>query len=126
MKLLLCYGSLRKKSKRGYNFNRFGGQKYLRTIAVPGYEMYSLVHYPAACEGKETIICELHEVQEPSFIEIQRMELMSGYFEKQIVLDEIPRGGPLSGNFHTVASLFVFSNPVVLQKLPHVKNGDWS
>ena len=81
MKYLLVFGSLRKNSKRGYNYDRFGkgSQKYIKDVELNDFEMYNLGSYPAICKGKGKIKCELHEVEDTAAHSIERMEIGSGY-----------------------------------------------
>ena len=90
MHYCLMYGSLRRYSKRGYNFNRFaqyGEQIYIRDVKLNGYEMYDLGAYPAVCVGTGIIKCELHAVTNEVFNYIEAMELRVGYFPKTIKLN---------------------------------------
>jgi gamma-glutamylcyclotransferase (GGCT)/AIG2-like uncharacterized protein YtfP len=115
---MLVFGSLRKNSKRGYNFDRFGGgsQKYLNDIELDGFEMYDLGAYPGICHGTGKIKCELHLVKDEPFTFIQRMEKGAGYHEEQIKL-----------NNDIVATIFMKHKDYFIQnKFPQVKNGDWN
>lgn len=87
---VLFYGSFKKYSKRGYNFNRFaqyGEQIYIRDVKLKGYEMYDLGAYPAVCEGEGRIKAELHAVTNKAFNYIEAMELGAGYSPKTIKLN---------------------------------------
>lgn len=112
---LLVFGSLRKTSTKGYNFNRFGfnTQKYIKNVILNGYEMYNLGSYPAICEGDGKIKCELHEVNTTAFQKILIMENGAGYTEKQIKLED-----------GTVASIFTMEKEKI-KNYPRIKSGDW-
>jgi gamma-glutamylcyclotransferase (GGCT)/AIG2-like uncharacterized protein YtfP len=114
MPLLLVYGSLRKTSKRGFNFNRFGGQTYIRTLELDGYRMHSYGAYPAVTpDPGGSIVAEVHEVEPEAFNCIKRMELGAGYTYNKVTLDD-----------GEVATIYVAEdlNP---DKYPHVVDGDW-
>lgn len=110
---LLVFGSLRKNSKRGYNFNRFGGQTFLKEVDLDGFKMVSLGPYPAIYKGEGKIKCELHKVAAQAYKNIYRMELGAGYEELTLDLDNIK------------ASIFVMDKNR-LENYPVVKNGDWN
>lgn len=108
----LFYGSLKSTH---YNFNRFLGQKLIKPdIELSGYDMYSLIHYPAICKGKGTIKCELHEIDDDSWDSISVMERNAGYTEERINIDGIQ------------ASLFVMSKDKLKKyNAQLVKDGNW-
>jgi gamma-glutamylcyclotransferase (GGCT)/AIG2-like uncharacterized protein YtfP len=116
MPLMLVFGSLRKHSKRGFNFNRYGGQKFLRSFRLPGYLMRSFRHYPAIVRGEENdeITVELHEVEEKAYNAIVRMELGAGYLPVEV---DIPEGK---------ATIFVWRTPHTIEEYPLVTTGDWN
>lgn len=114
MRYLLVFGSLRKNSRRGYNYQRFGGQKYIKDIQLNGFDMVSLGGYPAISEGSGTIKTELHEVEDISYGSIYRMEIGAGYYEKVIKLDDDIK-----------ASIFLMDKEKV-GKYQKVKSGDWN
>jgi gamma-glutamylcyclotransferase (GGCT)/AIG2-like uncharacterized protein YtfP len=114
MKYLLVFGSLRQNSKRGYNWNRFGGQTFVKNIPLTGYEMYSVGPYPTICEGEGVIQTELHTVEDSAFKKIQLMERGAGYDEKTVIIDGIE------------ASIFVWNKSEIEESnLPRVESGDW-
>lgn len=116
MKYILVFGSLRLNSKRGYNFNRFRGQEYIKDIELKGYEMYSLTNYPAICEGKNNIKCELHSVEDNSAKMIERMELGAGYSPKTVTVD-------LNGE-KVDATIYTWPKER-LKQYPKVESGNW-
>jgi len=111
MKNILVYGSLRKDH---YNFNRCGKQKFVKAMKLNGYDLFSLGSYPAILEGKGDLVVELHEVDDLTHKNIQRMELGAGYSEKPIEVDGV------------TASLYVFNNKNIAKTQTQVKSGDWS
>lgn len=112
--LCLFFGSLRLHSKRGYNHDRFGDgtQRYIRTLTIDGYDLYSLGAYPAICPGAGKVVCELHEVEGRAFRGIQAMERGAGYTEATI---DLPEGA---------ATIFTY-DPNHLMGCPKVASGDW-
>lgn len=116
MKHLLVFGSLRQNSKRGYNFNRFGGQEYIKDIELNGFEMYNLGSYPAICEGEGKIKCELHSVKEEAANYIERMEIGAGYTGKTIKTE-------LNGQ---IVDATIYTWPKSrLQKYNRIESGNW-
>lgn len=109
-KYALFYGSLKKDH---YNFNRFGGQTFVKEVELDGYELFNLGSYPAILEGKGKIIAELHEVTPEAFASIRRMEIGAGYSEKQKEIDG------------EKASLFVFSESRIRNAFPKIEDGNW-
>ncbi len=115
MKYILVFGSLRQNSKRGYNFNRFGGQTYIKDFELPCFKMYDLKYYPAICltdDKNDKIKCELHSIEDEAFKCVQRMEAGAGYKELKIS----------DGNKE--CSIFCMDKDQ-LKDYPEVKNGDW-
>lgn len=81
---ILVYGSLRKNSVRGYNFQRFGSQVVLACDTIRNFQLYSRINgsYPAALyTGNLTdkIVVEVHNVTEATFEKIKKMEVGAGY-----------------------------------------------
>lgn len=112
---ILVFGSLREKSKRGYNFNRFGGQEFVKPVTLNGFEMYDLGAYPTICEGEGSIQCELHTVEPDAFKNIQRMEKGAGYEEKTVDVDGVQ------------ATIFVWDKKQIERYgLKRVDSGDWN
>ncbi len=113
-KYLLVFGSLRKNSKRGYNYNRFGegSQKYIKDVILDGFEMFDLKYYPAICKGQGKIKCELHTVEDQAYTEIYHMEIGAGYSELKLPVEGVE------------ASIFVWPAER-LQDKPKVESGDW-
>ncbi len=114
---MLFFGSLRKNSKRGYNFDRFqkGGQKYIKDVWLNGWQMYDLGAYPAIARGafNSKIKCELHEVNDFCFERIQSMEAGAGYKELELDVDKIK------------ATIF-YMDAKSLQGCNIVFSGDWN
>jgi gamma-glutamylcyclotransferase (GGCT)/AIG2-like uncharacterized protein YtfP len=112
MKHILVFGSLRQHSKRGYNFDRFSGQKFIRNIELDGFEMYDLGSFPAICRGQGKIKAELHSVEDVAAERIERMEIGAGYKSIPIDIDNIK------------ASIYIMDKER-LQGYPKVESGDW-
>jgi gamma-glutamylcyclotransferase (GGCT)/AIG2-like uncharacterized protein YtfP len=112
MPLFLVYGSLRATSKRGYNFNRFGKdtQRYIRTLTLPGFNLYSLGVYPCITRGDNELVAELHDVDDKAARHIERMEIGAGYEPTTVTL---PEGK---------ATIFVYPKPCG----ELVPSGDWN
>jgi gamma-glutamylcyclotransferase (GGCT)/AIG2-like uncharacterized protein YtfP len=115
MKHILVFGSLRKNSKRGYNFDRCGKQVFIKQIKLQGFELYDWGAFPTVCEGIGEITAELHSVDETTFARIERMELGAGYQERLINIDGID------------ATIFVWAKKDIIKlKLDKVESGDWA
>lgn len=115
MNYLIVYGSLRKYSKKGYNFDRFGvaSQTFLRNIILDGFELYDTgFGYPAVCKGDGFVRAELHTVTDKAFEQIKKMELNSSY--KEIKFDKSL----------TNASLFVMDKNK-LTNCKKIDSGNW-
>lgn len=112
---ILSFGSLRKTSSKGYNFDRFGkgSQKYIKDVWLDGWDMFSLINYPAIAKGAGKIKCELQEVSKDAYEKICGMERSAGYQETQIDVDGIK------------ATLF-YMDAKDLQGRNLVTGGDWS
>lgn len=85
----LFYGTLRQNGskEKTYNFNRFGGQTYIKTLTIPGFKMINLGYYPGVIEGDGNIVVELHDVTEEAAQKIYFMEKGAGYLSKYIEID---------------------------------------
>lgn len=114
MKNLLVFGSLRKTSKRGYNYQRFGGQNFIKKLTLDGFEMYSLGAYPAICKGEGKIKCELHEVEDVAAERIERMEIGAGYTPVNINLEK-----------NVTATIYTWPKDK-LKGCVKVQDGDWN
>jgi gamma-glutamylcyclotransferase (GGCT)/AIG2-like uncharacterized protein YtfP len=114
---LLVYGSLRKGE---FNHERFGKNSlsYIKTIAIPDFKMYSLIHYPAAVPIKDktrVIICDVVECTEDVFNLIRRMEQLAGYIMTSVTYE---------GENHY---MFIMApTKRFLNDLRVVESGDWS
>jgi gamma-glutamylcyclotransferase (GGCT)/AIG2-like uncharacterized protein YtfP len=109
----LFYGSLRKVE--GYNFGRCGKQKYIKTLTLDGYDLYSLGAYPAVVDGKGKVVVELHEIPNAQTAEyIRQMELGAGYEERVVNVDDVD------------AYLYVYKGNNRLNPELKVEHGDWS
>lgn len=108
--VVAVYGSLKKNC---FNHTAFGfnQSKYIKTIRVPGYELYDVGYIPVAVATKDTsksIVAELYDVPSDIYIAVKRMELGAGYSEVELhiggyravmwVYDSIPKYGTLIPN----------------------------
>lgn len=111
---ILVYGSLRKGE---YNFNSFkslfGDEfKYVKTMQINGYDLFSLGAYPAIKEGKGDLIVDLINCSDECKNSIDRMELGAGYTRHIIEIDK-----------NITATLYVYlGNP----STERIVSGDWS
>lgn len=89
MKKCLFYGTLRKNGPREktYNYNRFGGQIYIKTLKIKGFKMADLGYYPCIFKADGEIVVELHNVESEAAKNIEMMELGAGYKFEDIDLD---------------------------------------
>ncbi len=121
MKFMLFFGSLRKNSKRGYNYNSFGKdtQKYLQDYHLDGFEMYGVAGgaFPAVCEGNGQIKTELHLVSDEAAYCIENMELGAGYTPKKVSV--------CYNDEKIDATMYVWPKERLIGKTL-VKSGDWN
>jgi len=115
MKHLLVFGSLRKNSKRGYNYQRCGNQEFIKELQLDGFDMYSLGAYPAICKGNGKIKCELHSVDTKTFERINNMELGAGYSALNINLEK-----------NLVATIYTWPEERLKNNYKKVESGDWN
>lgn len=124
--LILSYGTLRSTNPGGkdyktYNFNRFGGQKYLKTLKISGFEMFSLGPYPTISEGNGEIVVELHSVdnENHAFDSIKMMESGAGYKEKQVNVE-------YNGE-NVTATIFYYPRARLTEQVLNqkIESGDW-
>jgi len=117
MPKMLVFGSLRKNSSRGYNYDRFGegSQKYIKDVELDGFEMYDLGAYPTIVEGIGKIKTELHEVTDYAFTRIKSMEAGAGYSEKTITLND-----------ETATIFYMPKEQLSHYNAPKVESGDWN
>lgn len=117
MKYMLFFGSLRKNSKRGYNFNRFGGQTYLKDYTLNGFKMYSINDwYPAVCREKGKIKCELHSVEDGAAKNIEGMEIGAGYTGIEIPI--------VHEDKEITATIYTWPKEK-LKQYKKIESGDW-
>lgn len=110
---LLVFGSLRKTSKRGYNYQRLGPQRHIRDVMLEGYTLHDLGPYPAVCVGPDTIKAELHEVDDKTHQRIRAMELGASYAEDTVQIDG--------------TDAYIYTMPKErLARYPKVESGDWA
>lgn len=109
------YGSLRKGM---YNFHALKrGMEYLKTVTIPGFQLFSLGSYPCAIEtGNEDdkMTVDLFIVTGTTEGSIHSMEIGAGYKYKEVPID-----GKMFG-------IYLYDN----SRLPHLKDrhvpgGDW-
>jgi gamma-glutamylcyclotransferase (GGCT)/AIG2-like uncharacterized protein YtfP len=117
---ILSYGSLRKDQ---YNFERcqdlFGADsiKYIDTITLPNFALYSLGPYPAIRPSQETnadiqpLVVDILEVSPDCDSFIDRMELGANYRIEYVLINNI------------TYKIYVYNNPLSEKQL--VNSGDW-
>ncbi len=128
MKKCLFYGTLRKNgpAKKVYNFNRFGGQTYVKDWFIDGLSLYNLGYYPCVVKtggpisntlirkSKDQVLCELHNVEDNSFEKIARMEKGAGYSTEVFDI------------FGEDVYLFYYhKEDVNVEGLEKIESGDW-
>lgn len=91
MQYFLFYGTLRKNGtpKQVYNYQRFGGQEFVKELRLPGFLMVNLRYYPCLIEGDGEVTVELHKVDDNAAYQIESMEASAGYSSKLIDIDGI-------------------------------------
>lgn len=118
MHYIIVFGSLRKHSSRGYNFNRCGRQEYIKTLKLKGFDLYDLGPYPAVCRGDGILTCELHEVDDATFRRIDRMEIGAGYTAVKVAVEH---------NMEKVeATIYTWPESALVGSYDQVESGDWS
>jgi len=112
-KLVLTYGSLRVGEYNHDSFKRQykEGYKYVKSLELDGYDLYSLGSYPGIKEGSGKLKVDLFECSKECYMSIRGMELGAGYSEKVIELEE---GG---------AVLYLYDHSVKQDRI--VEDGDW-
>lgn len=122
--LILVFGSLRAHSPLGYNFNRCGPQKYIRTLTLDGWRLYSLGAYPTICRSdnpEDKLVVELHEVDDKTLARITAMELGASYHTVTIDLPE----GPATMYAWTPEQCEALEKAGRLARGRRVESGDW-
>lgn len=118
MKNILVFGSLRKTSSRGTNFGRLGEQKFIKEIVLDGYEMFSFDVCPTICEGDGKVKCELHEVEDDTYVRIVAMEMNAGYSAKNVTVD-----GVKATLFYMIPEVIELFYGGMVEK---IESGDWN
>lgn len=109
---MIAYGSLRLHSRRGYNHDP-DGQRFIRFVTLPGWDLVSLGMYPCVVPGNGVLKAELHEVNNGVYGSIRSMELSASYREVTVTLDD-----------GTKATMFCM-RPEQVKGFPRVESGDW-
>lgn len=117
MKRICVYGSLRLNE---YNYTyfkqRYGEDfKWLKTIKLQGYKLYSLGSYPGIKESKwadDELVCDIIEVSPECYNSIFRMEIGADYECKIIPVEGID------------TTIYLYKGSVNENNL--INNGDWS
>ena len=117
MNYILCYGTLRfnEDGKPDYNYNRFGGQKFIKEFALEGFQMFSLGSFPCVVptyNKEDKITVELHSVENSAFERINGMEEGAGYRRLEVLINGI-----------TATIYYYPSNP---KGAKFIENGDWT
>ena len=91
--------------------------KYIETITLKGYDMYSLGAFPMVTEApiEHTIVADVLELQPPDASYISRIERGAGYKLKIV--------GRYDGN---PVYLWVARRPEILKDRPLIGSGDWT
>jgi len=127
---VLTYGTLRApencpaelRKHKVYNHDRFGRgtQKYIKTLRIPGFQLFDLGPFPAICEGEGEITVELHEVTTDAFRNIEYMEQGAGYDSKVIQVDI--EGGTVEAKIYYMNKQDL---PPRILKNERIESGDW-
>lgn len=117
MRLVAVYGSLREGL---HNHHVLNGADMLDTGEIEGYNMYSLGAYPALVPV-DTPTCpikvEVYEVNEPTFIALDRLEGYPTFYNRDVV-DVVCEDG-------SVMPCWVYYMRRNLADHQQVMNGDW-
>ncbi len=114
---ILVYGSLRKGA---YNFDYFSRNyniKYVETLELKGYDLYSLGAYPGINEGKGTVVFDLLKVNTSARYAIDDMEHSAGYFSTSKVIT--------SKLLDTSVGVVFYLYKENLSTLEKIESGDW-
>ncbi len=118
MRHILIFGSLRKNSARGTNFGRLGEQIFVKEVILDGYDMFSFQAYPTICEGTGKVKCELHEVEDDTYVRIVAMEMNAGYSAKNVTID-----GVKATLFYMIPDIIELFYGGAFEK---IESGDWN
>ena len=114
---ILSYGSLRKGAYNFEYFNQKYDLKYVETLEIKGYDLYSLGPYPAIIKGKNKLTVDLLRCDRDTRILIDGMEHGAGYHSREMmVFSEV-----LQESVYVI--LYVYGGE--LEGLQKVENGDW-
>lgn len=114
-KYILAYGTIRSQGEKHQicNFGRCGKQFYIKTMRLKGFDMFSVGPWPVVTKGEGSIVAELHQISDETFLRITAMELHAGYEAWDVKVGDV------------VATIFMIGNPDLVKHLPKIKNGDW-
>lgn len=86
--LYAFYGTLRCGMENHALFAK--GMQFIKTVVLRGYRLISLGDYPYAVRTGDTstIVTELFHLSEPVAMDINMMELESGYYYDEIEIDQ--------------------------------------
>jgi len=83
---IAAYGTLRKGN---YNFKRFNGLKYLKTVKIKGYELWDFGPYPYVVKKEDSeITVDILEAEGGTKRLIDSMELGAGYKMENITIEK--------------------------------------
>lgn len=114
MKKVLFYGSLKKGHFNFDRFERFGKQKYVKSLVIDDFDLYSLGAYPAATRGKRSLHVELHELDDSVFYYVEKMEESALYHSENIEVE---------GEYATIFLMDIIRIKSLRGKL--IKSGNW-
>lgn len=109
------YGSLRQGMENHLIYNK--AMKFIRTVMLEGYSLYSLGDYPYAVRSEgahsaKRILADLIYFQDRAVEhEVHRMELEAGYIYEEIEIDSLNYG------------IYLFKEPVTGDL--EIESGDW-
>lgn len=104
------YGTLRQGME--YHSIYRQGMRYLRSVVLDGYRLFSLGDYPYAIRSANgSIIADLYEVEEKIAEIIHQMEIEAGYHYDEIIIDSASFG------------IYLFATPG--DDGTEIRSGDW-
>jgi gamma-glutamylcyclotransferase (GGCT)/AIG2-like uncharacterized protein YtfP len=84
---IAAYGTLRKDH---YNFKRFESLEYIKTVRIPGYELWDFGPYPYIIEKENAeITVDILKTNASTKRSIDSMEIGAGYKLKEITIDDM-------------------------------------
>lgn len=115
---VLVYGTLR---RGGSNHALLTSARFLSTLRTPGFVLYHLGAYPAACPAAEhqLITCELYQVDRATLAHLDQLEGYPSFYDRRQVAVTLPEySAPIDAWIYHM-------NEEQLQGQRPLSGGDW-